>query len=166
MQFANYINSRDFSVELGADDSPEGLKFVPAEKSPTNEALLLAACEVGGTVAVYELTSGSATAENMPIEITGCRYDVETEKLTADIRTAESENGENAVIAAIYNAAGALETVIAGNKTLAENESSTAEFDVSTVGAGEYTYKIMVWNSLSGEMPKAEAYIGGLTIVK
>ena len=166
VQFANYINRRDFSVELGADDSPEGLKFVPAEKSPTNEALLLAACEVGGTVAVYELTSGSVAAENMPVKITGCLYDAESGKLTADIRTAEGESGENAIIAAIYNAAGALETVIAGNKTLAENESSTAEFDISTVGTGEYTYKIMVWNSLSGEMPKAEVYTGGLTRVK
>lgn len=55
--YVNYINSRDFSADVAADDSPEGLKFVPAEKSPTGKALLLAACEVGGTVAVYELTS-------------------------------------------------------------------------------------------------------------
>ena len=49
--YVNYINSRDFSTTLGADDSPEGLKFVSADKSPTGKALLLAACEVGGTVA-------------------------------------------------------------------------------------------------------------------
>lgn len=56
----NYMNSRNFiNVDedgVGADDSPEGLKFVSAENSPTENALLLAACEVGGTVAVYELT--------------------------------------------------------------------------------------------------------------
>ncbi len=56
-QFVNYINSRDFSEELGKDDSPEGLCFVAAEESPTGEPLLLAACEVGGTVAVYEFES-------------------------------------------------------------------------------------------------------------
>ena len=44
-----------FSSDVAVDDSPEGLKFVPAGKSPSGEALLLAACEVGGTVAVYDL---------------------------------------------------------------------------------------------------------------
>ena len=53
--YVNYINSRDFSTDTAADDSPEGLKFVPASESPTKKALLMAACEVGGTVAVYEL---------------------------------------------------------------------------------------------------------------
>lgn len=55
-KFVNYINSRDFSADMAADDSPEGLKFIAAQDSPTGKALLLAACEVGGTVAVYELT--------------------------------------------------------------------------------------------------------------
>ena len=39
--YVNYINSRDFSNDVAADDSPEGLKFIPAEKSPTGDALLL-----------------------------------------------------------------------------------------------------------------------------
>lgn len=55
IKYVNYINSRDFSDDVAADDSPEGLCFVPAKKSPTGEAILLAACEVGGTVAIYEL---------------------------------------------------------------------------------------------------------------
>ena len=55
--YVNYINSRDFSKDVAADDSPEGLKFISAAQSPTGEALLLAACEVGGTVAVYSLSS-------------------------------------------------------------------------------------------------------------
>lgn len=53
--FVNYINSRDFSSDVAVDDSPEGLKFIPASESPTGKALLMAACEVGGTVAVYEM---------------------------------------------------------------------------------------------------------------
>ncbi len=53
--FVNYINSRDFSSDVAGDNSPEGLKFIPASESPTGNALLMAACEVGGTVAVYEL---------------------------------------------------------------------------------------------------------------
>ncbi len=67
--FVNYINSRDFTADVAADDSPEGLKFVPAKNSPTGKALLMAACEVGGTVAVYELSGkktlgGSSTSSN------------------------------------------------------------------------------------------------------
>ena len=66
-QYVNYMNSRDFSAEVGADDSPEGLKFIPA--SDGNNAMLLAACEVGGTVAVYELTSGTASEDDGDIDI-------------------------------------------------------------------------------------------------
>ena len=60
--FANYINSRDFSSDTGADDSPEGLKFISAQDSPMDSPLLMSACEVGGTVAVYELTKGNGSS--------------------------------------------------------------------------------------------------------
>ena len=43
-------------MEIGTDTSPEGLEFVSAEDSPTGKPMLLTACEVGGTVAVYEFT--------------------------------------------------------------------------------------------------------------
>ena len=60
---------------LGADDSPEGLKFVPAASGPTGKAKLLAACEVGGTVAAYELTPKAAPAvENPFTDITADDY--------------------------------------------------------------------------------------------
>lgn len=52
--FQNYMNSRDFSADIKGDDSPEGIHFVPATDS--SKAMLLAACEVSGTLAVYELT--------------------------------------------------------------------------------------------------------------
>ena len=55
VKYVNYINSRDFSGGIKDDVSPEGLKFVPAQSSPTGKALLLAAMEVSGTLAVYEL---------------------------------------------------------------------------------------------------------------
>ena len=72
VSYVNYINSRDFTSVVpgseeyddgeldkwvtGGDVAPEGLAFIPAAESVTGEALLLAACEVSGTVAVYELT--------------------------------------------------------------------------------------------------------------
>ncbi|MDQ0114704.1 choice-of-anchor I family protein [Paenibacillus harenae] len=58
--FVTYITSRvDGNIEANeaGDIAPEGLKFVPAAKSPTGKALLLAAHEVSGTIAVYEITA-------------------------------------------------------------------------------------------------------------
>ena len=74
-KFVNYINSREFEDAIQGDVSPEGLRFVPAANG--RKAMLLAACEVSGTLAAYELTpaqsstsggatSGTATAEFSP----------------------------------------------------------------------------------------------------
>lgn len=65
--FANYINSRDFAENPGdatpdnpesslqSDIAPEGLCFINADSSPSGTAILLAACEVSGTVAAYSV---------------------------------------------------------------------------------------------------------------
>lgn len=53
-EFVNYINSREFENAVQGDVSPEGLCFVSAKDSKTENALLLTACEVSGTLAVYE----------------------------------------------------------------------------------------------------------------
>lgn len=61
--FVNYINSRDFANAdadgIGYDDSPEGMKFIPAAISSTGKALLLTAFEVSGDVAAYTLAAKS-----------------------------------------------------------------------------------------------------------
>lgn len=51
--FVNYINSREFDSAIQGDVSPEGLCFIPSVNSKNGENLLLAACEVSGTLAVY-----------------------------------------------------------------------------------------------------------------
>ncbi len=53
-KFVNYINSREFDAAIQGDVSPEGLCFVPGANG--RKAMLLAACEVSGTLAAYELT--------------------------------------------------------------------------------------------------------------
>lgn len=68
--FVNYINTRDFSDDIAGDVSPEGLAFVPAEDSPSGSPILLAACEVSGTMAAYTL-SGSAVVPGTPEESAG-----------------------------------------------------------------------------------------------
>ena len=60
--YVNYINSRDFSEDIAGDVSPEGLCFIPASQG--QDALLLSACEVSGTVAVYTLSEGTTQPEN------------------------------------------------------------------------------------------------------
>ena len=55
-KFVNYINSREFETVIQGDVSPEGLCFISAAASKTGSPLLLSACEVSGTLAVYELT--------------------------------------------------------------------------------------------------------------
>ena len=58
-KFVTYVNNRDFSVDynendvaattLAGDLGPEGLAFVPAAGSPTDEALRIARTEVSGS---------------------------------------------------------------------------------------------------------------------
>jgi len=54
--FEVYFTSHNFDNAADGDWSPEGLKFVPADESPTGKALLLAAHEMSGTVAVYQIS--------------------------------------------------------------------------------------------------------------
>lgn len=65
--FVTYANTRDFGTDVpGGDLAPEGLKFVPAEESPTGTPLLLAAHEVSGTVAVFEIVGRNAAPTPTP----------------------------------------------------------------------------------------------------
>ena len=64
--FVNYINSRDFTKNIRGDVSPEGLCFIPAAQSTTGKPLLLVACEVSGTLAVYELTGEQDETPDIP----------------------------------------------------------------------------------------------------
>ena len=61
-RFVEYVNNRVFSGDAVAgtagDLGPEGIDFVPAEDSPTDQPLLVVGNEVSGTTTVYELTVG------------------------------------------------------------------------------------------------------------
>tara|TARA_R110002050_G_scaffold260771_1_gene400633 strand:+ start:1109 stop:3364 length:2256 start_codon:yes stop_codon:yes gene_type:complete len=57
--FISYFINRDFSVPAtdpnAGDLAPEDLKFIPAEKSPNGQALLVSANEVSGTLSIYSV---------------------------------------------------------------------------------------------------------------
>ncbi|MDQ8203749.1 choice-of-anchor I family protein [Pelagicoccus sp. SDUM812003] len=60
-EYIEYVNTRNFEVDAdtpeAGDLGPEGLKFVPAHKSPTRKPLLLVASEVSGTTTIFEIES-------------------------------------------------------------------------------------------------------------
>lgn len=60
--FVQYMNTRNFNVTAeenktskAGDLGPEGLVFVPADKSPNKQALLIVGNEVSGTTAIYQI---------------------------------------------------------------------------------------------------------------
>lgn len=61
-QFVEYVNNRDFAGNATAgtagDLGPEGIDFVPADESPTEQPLLVVGNEVSGTTTVYEVAAG------------------------------------------------------------------------------------------------------------
>ena len=73
-KFVTYVNNRDFSVGYDEDDvaattkagdlGPEGLAFVPAADSPTDDALLIAGNEVSGTTTVFSVKDLLADASD------------------------------------------------------------------------------------------------------
>lgn len=68
--YVNYINSRDYTEDIAGDVSPEGLCFVSAAESGMDKDMLLTACEVSGTVALYELTAVNTEPEEPTEEST------------------------------------------------------------------------------------------------
>lgn len=110
-------------------------------------------------MAIYELTSFEES-----IEITECTYNAETNELVPKFNVNSVDDGEETVIIAIYAANGILTKVLTENKEFAALGNDTVNIDISSVPAGEYTYNVMVWNNLSGQIPEAKAYHGNLII--
>ncbi len=66
--FKNYFNSRDYSVDIKDDVSPEGLTFVAAEKNKSGAPMLIISNEVSGTVSVATLDVDTTPPEILNVE--------------------------------------------------------------------------------------------------
>jgi len=57
VKFVEYFYNRGLveGADITGDLAPEGMKFISAENSPTNEALLVVGNEISGSVAVWEI---------------------------------------------------------------------------------------------------------------
>jgi hypothetical protein len=102
-RFVQWINTTDYAgdIDLGTagDVSPEGLEFVPAADSPTGKPLVIAAYELSGTTAIFELTdtatiSGSVTAEGGG-PLAGATVGLYSSTATGRLQTATTDAGGN-----------------------------------------------------------------------
>ncbi|POG56011.1 alkaline phosphatase [Haloferax marisrubri] len=83
--FVEYVNNRDFSVDIEAaiedgdapagaagDLGPEGLDFATAEESPIDDPLVFVGHEISGTTAIFRVTSDG----NADVPVGSCSTDL------------------------------------------------------------------------------------------
>ncbi|MGN1050971.1 MAG: choice-of-anchor I family protein, partial [Acutalibacteraceae bacterium] len=86
-KFANYINSREFDQAIKGDVSPEGISFISSSKSKTGKAMLISACEVSGTLAIYECDYKQPVIKE---PVSSVKLSASSVKLTKSTKTVET----------------------------------------------------------------------------
>ena len=160
--FVNYVNTRDFGTTVegseeyedgeldkwvtGGDVAPEGLLFLDAASSPNGEPMLLAACEVSGTVAVYQLGSEDLTVlpftdvDNGDWFLAAVQYVYENDRMAGTSSTTfQPEVHLTRAMAAqvLYNLEG--QPAVTGDTTFTD-----------AAAAGEWAVKAITWAEQTG----------------
>ncbi|MCI5974756.1 MAG: lamin tail domain-containing protein [Clostridiales bacterium] len=144
-----YANSRDYSLPMAGDVAPEGLGFLPAEKSPTTgKALLFVANENSGAVAVYALEEETKT------------YRMYETFIPAPDDGDHGKTGSSTlVIYSVYGSGGNTDGTVSHNfiaiKNISENEIDLTGYTVSYSENGTD----LAEKSLSGSIAAGEVYI-------
>ena len=154
-QFANYLNSRDFSAAIAGDVAPEGLEFVAAEVSPTGRPLVLVGNEVSGTVSVNEVqVSPIVRISGITLDQTQASLKVgETVTLTASITPADTTEGKEVTWAssdekvATVTSDGLVTAVGAGSVTITVQTKSGAHKATAGITVTQPTPPVPVDNS-------------------
>ena len=139
--FVNYINSREFAADIQGDVSPEGLCFIPEAESETGKPLLLAACEVSGTLAAYELTGkesggssgGSGSSDSDDDEPSYAVSADKAEHGSVIVSPRYAERGDTVTITVKPDSGYALETITV-------TDSKGNELKLTDKGDGKYTF--------------------------
>ncbi len=157
--YVNYINTRDFSDAIAEDVSPEGLCFLSVEGQP----MLLAACEVSGTVAAYGFDGPAmGTVPDMPdytpiqdgatvLYTNDVHCAIEDYAALASYRQQLLDSGYRTVT---VDAGDAVQGEIIGTLT---NGSAIVEimnavgYDYAVCGNHEFDYGMDVFKELSGQ---------------
>ena len=98
-KFVNYINSREFDTAIQGDVSPEGLKFAASTKGSDGKPVIMAACEVSGTLAVYtcsavkeqEKEPERTAIKSVKLSYTSCTYNGKTRTPSVTVKDASGK---------------------------------------------------------------------------
>ena len=99
-KFVNYINSREFDAAIQGDVSPEGLKFTSSTKGSDGKPVIMAACEVSGTLAVYNCSAvkeqepESIAIKSAKLSYTTCTYNGKTRTPSVTVKDAAGKTLE------------------------------------------------------------------------
>lgn len=151
VKYVNYINSLDFSEDIAGDDSPEGLCFISSDENKAGKSMLLAACEVSGTVAVYDLIPTSSESKGTVILYTNdVHCAIDNYSALAAYRQQKIDEGYDTYL---VDAGDALQGEIVGSMTdgsaIVEIMNS-AGYDFAVPGNHEFDYGMERFRQLSG----------------
>lgn len=148
--YVNYINTRDFSDTTAGDVAPEGLAFIPANKSSNGQPMILAACEVSGSVVGYSL--GGTAAQNVVVLYTNdvhCAIDGYS-SLAALRETMTEEGYRNILVDAGDAIQGDTIGALTKGRAVVDLMNQTG-YELAVPGNHEFDYKVDTFLELAEE---------------
>lgn len=145
--FVQYVNGRIFTGDAEAgtagDLGPEGLAFVRAEDSPTENALLVVGNEVSGTTALFEITTGGTSSVDGSAIANGATFGEMTPNPAAGQVSMPITLAEEArTTITLVDLSG--RTVATAVDMVQERGTHTVTFDVGAVPTGTYFCRIAI----------------------
>lgn len=162
--FATYFNNRDFSVSVedeiedaadpdallssAGDLGPEGITFLGADESPTDEAALVVGNEVSGTTSLYSVadlnddggSEAGAETDDSADSDSSAASDDSADDSSSGTSEASSDSGSLADSGDSVDTDGAADSKVAGEEAAADSDGSESEAAAngsdSAAGAG------------------------------